>query len=162
MAIQTIALTPVVVGPKQSRVPAQSIIGEQIQTKLTGPDSAGRLAVMEITIPVRTGPPEHIHTHEDEWFYVLEGEVTFLVGGQTLVATPGTSAFGPRGVPHTFMNSGTSPARMLVVATPAGFENYFADADREASGMAEPDWRVFQGLMQQYGLTEVGPPLAMR
>jgi mannose-6-phosphate isomerase-like protein (cupin superfamily) len=64
----------------------------------------------------------HVHADEDDAFYVLEGELTFLLGGEELPAPPGTFVLVPPGVEHGFRNDGASPVRMLNVHAPAGFD----------------------------------------
>jgi len=101
---------------------------------LRGDDSEERLALVEMPVEAGFGGPP-LHTHElwDEGFYVLEGEVRIQAGEDVVTATPGTFAFAPRGVAHTFSNPTESDARILVVFTPAGFERYLAgEISREA------------------------------
>ena len=79
------------------------------------------LAVIEIQ-PHRGGPPSHRHGDEDDSFYILEGELTFGVDGEEVVAGPGTFVLVPPGVEHTFRNDGDAPVRMVNVHAPAGFD----------------------------------------
>ena len=72
--------------------------------------------------PHRDGPPMHVHESEDDAFYVLEGEITFLLDGSEVVAGPGTFALVPPGVAHTFANRGGEVLRVLNVHAPAGFD----------------------------------------
>ena len=75
-----------------------------------------------------TGPALHLHLSQEEWFYVMEGEVRFQVGDQRLQLGPGESVLAPRRIPHTFSATG-SPAHMLIAFTPADkMEQYFIDA----------------------------------
>lgn len=90
--------------------------------KVTGADTGGRIAIIEVTEPPGTEAPRHVHHREDEGFWVLEGEVTFDVGGTTIVAAAGDYAFGPRDVPHSY-RVGPDGCRMLFIVTPAGFED---------------------------------------
>jgi mannose-6-phosphate isomerase-like protein (cupin superfamily) len=76
-----------------------------------------------ITIqPHRDGPPIHQHAAEDDSFLMLDGELTFTVDGEEVVAGPGTFVLVPPEVPHTFANRGDEPARFLNVHAPAGFD----------------------------------------
>lgn len=76
-----------------------------------------------ITIqPHRDGPPIHQHAAEDDSFYMLEGELTFVVDDEEVIAGPGTFVLVPPGVPHTFANRGDEPARFANVHAPAGFD----------------------------------------
>ncbi len=79
------------------------------------------LAVIEIQ-PHRGGPPEHLHEAEDDAFYILEGELTFGVEGEEVVAGPGTFVLVPPGVRHTFRNDGDARVRMVNIHAPAGFD----------------------------------------
>ena len=100
--------------------------GANIRISLRGEDSAGQLAVIEEVVPAGfDGPPLHVHPSFDEGFYVLEGELAFRMEDKIVSGGPGTFAFAPRGVPHTFANLSGQEARALIVCTPAGFERYF-------------------------------------
>ena len=89
--------------------------------KATGADTGGQMAILEITEPPGALAPRHVHHREDEAFWVLDGEVTLDIGGETIVAKAGDYAFGPRDVPHGY-RVGPEGCRMLFVVTPAGFE----------------------------------------
>jgi quercetin dioxygenase-like cupin family protein len=89
--------------------------------KATGADTGGRIAIIEITEPPGAVAPKHVHHNEDEGFWVLEGDVTFDVGGTTIAASEGDYAFGPRDIPHSY-RVGPDGCRMLFIVTPAGFE----------------------------------------
>jgi mannose-6-phosphate isomerase-like protein (cupin superfamily) len=79
------------------------------------------LAVIEIQAR-RGGPPIHAHTDEDDSFYILEGELTFTVEGEEVVAGPGTFVLVPPGLQHTFKNDTDEVVRMLNIHAPAGFD----------------------------------------
>jgi mannose-6-phosphate isomerase-like protein (cupin superfamily) len=79
------------------------------------------LAVITIA-PWRDGPPVHAHVGEDDSFYVLEGELTLVAGGEEVVAGPGTFVLVPPGVEHTFANRSDAVVRVLNVHAPAGFD----------------------------------------
>ena len=82
-----------------------------------------RFNLSVITIqPGREGPPIHQHAAEDDSFYLLEGELTFTVDGDEVLAGPGTFVLVPPEVPHTFANRGAAPARFVNVHAPAGFD----------------------------------------
>jgi quercetin dioxygenase-like cupin family protein len=106
---------------------------------ITGKDTGGAFFMAEMSVPPGGGPPPHIHHREDESLYLLEGTLTVQVGGKTLAASAGDVAFLPRGIVHSFKNSGDVNARALVVITPAGLENYFAEVfDRAVDRTAAP------------------------
>jgi mannose-6-phosphate isomerase-like protein (cupin superfamily) len=72
--------------------------------------------------PGREGPSAHAHDDEDDAFYVLDGELRFVVDGREVSAPAGTFVLVPPGVVHTFRNPTTSPVRMLNIHAPAGFD----------------------------------------
>ena len=64
----------------------------------------------------------HEHATEDDAFYILEGEMTFLLGDDAVPAPPGTFVLVPPGIVHAFRNDGSTPVRMLNIHAPAGFD----------------------------------------
>jgi mannose-6-phosphate isomerase-like protein (cupin superfamily) len=111
------------------RTPGQGrsigVVGDVYHFLATGEDTGGKYALWEAMVPPGGGPPPHVHSREDEGFYVLEGEITFRVGEERVVATAGMSANMPVGTPHSFKNESGRPARMLVLVAPAGLEKMF-------------------------------------
>jgi mannose-6-phosphate isomerase-like protein (cupin superfamily) len=87
------------------------------------PDTGGRAMVTEHVATRGSGSPLHVHHNEEEWFYVLEGELTIWVAGTTVVAGAGVFVYGPRDVPHTFVVS-SERARFQLATGPAGFEGF--------------------------------------
>jgi len=104
--------------------------------------------------PRTLGAPMHVHAHEDEYSYVLEGEVGVQIGDEVRYATAGDLVVKPRGVPHAFWNRTDEPARLLEIISPGGFERYFAELapllppQREA-----PDFEGLAALQARYGLS---------
>ena len=70
---------------------------------------------------------QHTHLREDEAFYVLEGEFSFLYGDRTINATAGSFVYIPKGILHTYKNLRSTTGRLLVVVTPAGLERFFEE-----------------------------------
>ena len=93
----------------------------------TGDQTQGRFALIEALTSKGNCPPRHIHRNEDESFYILEGEITALIGDQTIRGTPGTLIFGPRGVPHSQRRVVSGVGHQLVICVPAGLEEFFRD-----------------------------------
>ncbi len=96
----------------------------------TGEDTDGKYAQFEAIVPPGGGPPLHVHSREEEGFYVLDGEIIFHIGGERVVATPGMFANAPIGTPHSFKNESDKPARMIITLVPAGFEQMFFEVGR--------------------------------
>ena len=102
-----------------------AVVGDVYRFLATGEDTNGTYALGEVLVPPGGGPPSHVHSREEEGFYVLEGEVTFTVNGERVVSTAGTFANMPVGTPHSFKNESDKPAKMLISVAPAGLERMF-------------------------------------
>jgi mannose-6-phosphate isomerase-like protein (cupin superfamily) len=148
------------------------VAGGEGRTLLDGPLGAVLLAGAEQTAgsiafvihplaPRALGSPVHTHAHEDEWSYVLEGEVGVELDGRTSVARPGDLVLKPRRVPHAFWNAGDAPARILEIVTPAGFERYFERLGELLAVPGPPDLEALQAVAAGFGL-DVDPASVAR
>jgi len=138
--------------------------GSLMRYLVTGKETGGAFFAAEISVPPGGGPPPHIHHREDESFHIIEGSLTIRVGGNTLTASPGDFAFLPRGVVHSFKNTGDVVAKALVFVTPAGLEGYFAEVfdpatDRSAAPPPPSKELIARALAasQKYGLKLLPP-----
>jgi quercetin dioxygenase-like cupin family protein len=112
-------------------------LGSLVEILLDGPRTGGALALVETLGPAGMQAPPHVHSREDETFLVVEGTVSFTVGGATSDAGPGTVVHLPRGVPHAFRV--VSPtARLQNLIAPAGFEDFFRQLSEPAPRRAIP------------------------
>jgi mannose-6-phosphate isomerase-like protein (cupin superfamily) len=113
----------------------------------------------EATEPPGGGPPLHIHTREEEFFMVLEGEITFFIGGTVMKAGPGGTAFVPRGTPHCFKNCSDRVARVLVLFTPGTIEGFF-EFGAPIDNHPPSEEMIFERMVllaPAYGLEVLGP-----
>jgi quercetin dioxygenase-like cupin family protein len=110
---------------------------ETFTVKVTGEETDGALALMDGLIEPGHGNAPHVHSQEDEAFYVLTGEFEFLNGDQKFTAGPGDFIYIPKGTRHAFRNQAQEPARLLVFYTPAGPESFFLKYGA-TDGQAEP------------------------
>jgi mannose-6-phosphate isomerase-like protein (cupin superfamily) len=133
---------------------ARSLGFSQIAFKIATADTGGNLFMIEHSNLKPGGPPLHLHLEQEEWFYVMEGQVRFQIGEKQLQLKAGDSVLGPRMVPHAFTAVGATPAKMLIGFTPAGkMEQLFIDAAKLAGA---PQDAAFAA---KYGVKIVGPPL---
>jgi mannose-6-phosphate isomerase-like protein (cupin superfamily) len=111
-------------------------------------------SLVEHPIGPRTlAAPMHSHRHEDEYMYVLEGEIGVQIGDEIRYATAGDLVFKRRGIPHAFWNRSDAPARALEIISPGGFERYFAEiAPLLPPNRPEPDFAGLAELHARYGL----------
>src|SRR5918997_234420 len=121
--------------------------------KATGKQTGGRYTLVEVLEPEGEEAPLHVHHNEDEAFWILEGELTFQVGDETIKASPGSFLFGPRDIPHRYtVDSG--PARMLFVLSPAGFEEFIyatSEPAKERVLLPAPEGPPDEAEMEQLG-----------
>ena len=103
----------------------------------TSADTGGQFTLVEITVPAGYEGVRHVHHHEDEAFWILEGDITLDVDGTVIRAAAGDYAFGPRDIPHSF-NAGADGARMLFLFTPGGFEDLIRDTGQPAPSRTLP------------------------
>ena len=120
--------------------------------KVSGQDTHGALFLMEhVGLTKGGGPPRHLHYEQEEWFYVMEGEVVAEVGKERFRLKAGVSIFSPRSVPHGFVYVAEKPGRMLIAFTPAGkMEAYF----RNGHGFDAKS-------LSEYGMELMGPALTL-
>ena len=118
-------MMPVIRIPQQGRTVA--LVGDAYRFLATGEDTNGKYALIEALVGPGGGPPPHVHSREEEGFYILEGEITFTINGGRVVATAGMFANMPVGTPHSFKNETNKPAKMLVSVAPAGLEKMFME-----------------------------------
>jgi quercetin dioxygenase-like cupin family protein len=120
--------------------------------------TGGAYSLLEVII-LGHGPTQHIHKAEEEAFYILEGEVNIKVGEQTVRGVAGSFVLIPRGTVHTYWNAGLTPAKLLILFSPAGFEQMgFEIAGAGEIGTATYTERV-RSIGQKYNMEVVGPPL---
>jgi mannose-6-phosphate isomerase-like protein (cupin superfamily) len=98
--------------------------------KVESAQVGGAYALLEQRIPAGGGPPLHVHRHETEIFYILEGDFEITVGTQKIKAPPGACATCPRDIPHTFRNIGSTEGKLLLTIIPGRFGDYFIEVDR--------------------------------
>jgi quercetin dioxygenase-like cupin family protein len=110
---------------KSSEGRTVAVVGDVYRFLATGEDTGGKYAMWEAIVPPGGGPPPHVHSREEEGFYILEGEITFQVGDERVVVKAGAFANMPIGTPHSFKNESDRPARMLISVAPAGLEGMF-------------------------------------
>jgi mannose-6-phosphate isomerase-like protein (cupin superfamily) len=137
------------------------IVGDTMTFKATGESTGGKLVLFENLTAPGGGPPPHIHTREDEFFYVLEGTFEVRIGEELHAVAPGGYAYVPRGTVHNFRNMAQTPGRILVGFTPGGIEGFFRESGRAATddGFAPPvdgdEIARTQKAAAKYGLESV-------
>jgi quercetin dioxygenase-like cupin family protein len=140
------------------------VLGMLETIKIAGEDTAGQYGLIEAVVRAGDGSPWHVHHEEDEWFYVTEGEFTVYVGDDRLTLTPGSFAFGPKGVPHTFIAE-TEGATVLIGFQPFQFEGFMREAGEPATERVlppppatPPDMALLLPIAARHGFDILGPP----
>jgi mannose-6-phosphate isomerase-like protein (cupin superfamily) len=139
-----------VLGPTEGK--AGSLGGIGVRFMIDGADAGERFSLVEHPMPPHSlAAPLHRHNNEDEYSFVLEGQLGALLGDEVVVAGPGDLVYKPRDQWHTFWNPGDAPARILEIISPAGFERFFDElVDMGGAMNAEP--AQFGALAARYNL----------
>lgn len=156
------AIDPIALGPGEGE--ALWAFGCLVTVKSSAATTGGAVAVLEHLAARGAGSPLHVHHREDEWFYVMDGTLTFWVGGEVIDAPAGSFVYGPRDVPHTFAVS-SERAHFLVVTQPAGFEGMLRALGEPAPSLTIPpaptelpDMARITEVLTEYGIDLLGPP----
>ncbi len=115
-------------------------------------DTGGAYSVAHYTAQPGSGAPLHLHRNEVESFYILDGAMTFKLGEEKIRATANECVTIPRLTPHAFANAEDTPATMLVILTPAGLENYFAELSALFHQPGGPTKEQIDALNEKYNL----------
>jgi mannose-6-phosphate isomerase-like protein (cupin superfamily) len=130
------------------------------EIKATAADTGGLMSIVEITEPAGSEAPLHVHHREDEAFWIIEGDVTIVVGDETIECHAGDYAFGPRGIPHRY-TVGDAGCRMLFILTPGGFEDLVREMGRPAESRtlpppSEPDFAHVAAVAEAHNCELLG------
>jgi quercetin dioxygenase-like cupin family protein len=128
--------------------------------KLSSAQTGGAFALIEDHFPAGRATPYHVHRHEDEAFYLLEGEFTFFSGTRKFTGTAGTTVFLPRNIPHGFRAD--TAGKMLLLTVPGGFDSFVAEAGEPAATRTiptpkPPDFARLTTLAAKYQIEILGP-----
>jgi len=125
-----------------------------ITFKVTPKDGDG-VFIIENTFHEKGGPAKHLHYHQDEWFFAVEGEFILEVGHEKFKLTPGDSILAPRNIPHVWAYTGNTLGKMLIAFMPAGkMESFFREVTK-ANAMPPQD----PELWRSHGMELLGLPL---
>ena len=139
-----------------SAEPPAYFLGVPTIVRATRQTTNGAFGLIEhLAMPPGFASPYHTHRLEDEAFYVLDGALAFVCDGGWTVAEAGTYVFGPRNVPHGFKVIGNAPARMLLMSTPGGFEQFVVELSEAAP--ASPDMARLLAAAARYQIDIHGP-----
>ena len=122
--------------------------------------------VLEMTLPVGSTAPFHVHDSLDDTWYILDGEMVLRCGDDVLVAGAGHWVSMPRGVPHTFRVVGEHAARILLVHDNTSFRDFIRELGVPAGALVVPDQPVFPSMDElarvagAHDLTPMGPPMS--
>jgi mannose-6-phosphate isomerase-like protein (cupin superfamily) len=122
-----------------------------ILVRATAESTGGAYSLFE-ELPPMLDTPLHVHAHDDELFYVLEGEHVIEVGEREYTVGPGGMVFAPRGIPHSQRRVVPGAGRLLVLTTPAGLDGFFRElAAADSAGTLGPD--AYAAASERYGIT---------
>ena len=165
-AAAAVSNIPHVAGRTEER--SASYLGWLLTFLATGEDTAGAFSLTEVTgrRDHSLAPPPHIHTREEECFYVIEGAITCFIGTDVVDVAAGGFIVLPRGVPHRY-ELATEEARLLNLCVPAGFEGFYRALSQPATELTvpplpegPPDLEGMRAIAAAHGIEILGPPPA--
>ncbi len=133
--------------------------GEKVWVKVSCQDTADAWSLFESRVPSGLNLPLHLHHAQDEWFWVLEGNFVFEVGGQKHQLSPGMSALLPRKIPHRWKKTSDGDGKLLILLQPAGRMEYFFDRVAKATAEELKDVALARQLFAECGMELLGPPM---
>ncbi|MBV9843449.1 MAG: cupin domain-containing protein [Kutzneria sp.] len=156
---------PIMATPEQGR--AVWHMGALMLFKATSEQTNNQFWLAEQTSNAGYASPVHLHTREDELFYVLDGELSIEIDNVMHRPSTGVMVFAPRGLPHSYKVESPT-ARWLVLGTPGGFDGWFFDTGKPAERLEVPEFdpRDFPDFgeviasVEAYGGKVLGPPRA--
>ena len=163
LLVHPMPASPVILAAHEGRTPAPlNVVGETTLVKVSPQDCEGRYALFHLVAPPMSGPPLHVHSREDECFYVLDGELVFEVDGVCHTVRAGGSVALLRGVPHRYQNFTDRDASLLIITTPGHFAGFFEEISAITPPGGMPTMEQLLSLDATYGLTTLGPPMLER
>jgi steroid delta-isomerase-like uncharacterized protein len=156
MSVQDATATPVI---NLRGDAAFRFLGCPTQVRARAETTQGAFGLVEHwEVPPGFASPYHTHHREDESFYIVQGEVAFVIDGQWRRVGPGSFVFGPREIPHGFKVVGDQPAQMLLQATPGGFEQFVIELGQPLTDpIGPPDIPRLIETAARYGIDILGP-----
>jgi quercetin dioxygenase-like cupin family protein len=148
--------------------PGTWALGSLFERLASGEETGGGFALSLVTQPPGAATPVHIHTLEDEAFYLLDGTMTYSADGDLHRLARGSFIFLRRGLPHAFRVTGDAPVRFLAIASPGALMGLYDEVGRPAGERELPppdqeqlmaDVHRWLETAPRYGLSIVGPPL---
>jgi quercetin dioxygenase-like cupin family protein len=124
--------------------------------KATGEQTGGAFGLIEQIVQAGDGSPYHVHHAEEEIFFVLEGELTFISGERQMVGTAGSYTYLPRNIPHGFKVTGDKPARFFILTMPAGFEQFVIEMSEPTPPVGPPDLDKLMSVAAKHNIEILG------
>jgi mannose-6-phosphate isomerase-like protein (cupin superfamily) len=135
------------------------LAGVVMKRLVSGEQTEGSFCLFENRSDGQTKTPIHVHAHDDETIYVVEGLLTAVLDGEARTLSPGESVFLQRGIPHQLMNLGNLPARYILIGTPSVFEQFLAEGGHElrkgevVGPPTPPDIERLKAAAPRFGIT---------
>jgi mannose-6-phosphate isomerase-like protein (cupin superfamily) len=152
-------------GASKMKGAAYWFYGDLVTIHVSGKETSGRFCLVEFLQPPGEWTPLHVHKDSAQTQYVLEGELTVYLPGQSFVAGPGECVNTPMNMPHTERVTSAGPARVLDVNAPAGFDEFVVAAGQPAPELAlptpdqpPPDAERLASLAAEHQIELLGPP----
>jgi mannose-6-phosphate isomerase-like protein (cupin superfamily) len=135
-----------------------NVLGHIVNVMLGSAETQGDSFVFEVITPAGHFVPPHIHEHEDEYGYIIEGAYQFFLDGRTYEAKTGDVLYCPRYVSHGFRNIGSTPGKTIWIGTPGANDEHLFNELGALPADAPPDMQKLVGIFSKYGMQVLPPP----
>jgi quercetin dioxygenase-like cupin family protein len=154
------AFTPSILAQHEQQGEAYWFLDGLSLVKVSSAQSGGAFSLIEDRLPAGRETPYHLHHRDDETFYIISGEATFMSGSQKIRGVAGSVIYLPRNIPHGFRAE--TAARLLILTTPGGFDEFVRDAGELAGSLTIPpprahDFQKLTTIAAKYGIDILGP-----
>jgi quercetin dioxygenase-like cupin family protein len=146
-----------VLGPDEG-LRLQSGPGRDLIFKVTGDDTGGAFDYFIVEVAPHSGPPLHVHHHQEESIHALKGRYKVRIGDETFVCEEGGFAHLPAGLPHAFLNLTDEPGELVMVFAPGGGHRFFEELG-PATKDGTADRAAIAAIFERHDISLLGPPL---
>lgn len=143
----------IILGPNEGEL--YDVVGDRYRFLARKEGTDRSYGLIEAIVPPGGGPPPHVHSREEEGFYIIEGEVMIYVDGEMVKAGPGSFVNMPKGSTHSFRNEADIPAKMLILVAPGGLEEMFTKVGKRINDASAPFTNVDEEQIKR--IAEVTP-----
>jgi len=142
---------------RTSSIAPIQVLSDQLRLLLRSSSSPSSMSVMVVDVPPGGFVPPHLHTREEEGYFVLEGELALTIADQVRTLSSGDFGHVPPLTVHGYANQGATPVRFLAWTVGGPIDDFFEEMSRHVKQMPQ-DAPAMAAITQRFGVQMVGAP----